>query len=141
MKQFDVLLGVKALVMAALPGADVRGFDEDTTEPETIGAGGAVMGYPGDPGDPDVDMSPLAYNYDHEFPLEIAAIDEAGGLSLVEMIEALGAAVEADRFLGGLCSYLDITAPQFRDRSTERATPNWADVSIIASYATSNPAR
>jgi hypothetical protein len=138
-KQMDVLLAVKALVAAALPAATIRGFDGDTSEPETIDAGGTVIGFPGDPGEAAIDLSPIAYNYDHEIELQIAAPNGEGGAALVAMVAPIGAAVEADRTLGGLCFWLDVTAAAFRDQWTDGTTPNWADVSIVASYSTSNP--
>lgn len=139
MTQFDVLRALKALVVAALPLADVRGFDEDTTYPETIGADGAVLGFPGDPGEPEVDLSPPAYHYDHEFPLEIAVPPGTPVQALIDMATAVGDAVKADRGLGGLCDYLVATAPVLRDRTTNYVTGIWIDVSVIASYATSDP--
>lgn len=139
MKQVDVLLAVKALVAGAVPGAQIRGFDEDTSAPEVIGDGGAILGLPGDPGEPEVDLSPLSYTYDYEIALEVAAPGGAPGEVLIAMLSAIGAAVLADRTLGGLADWLATTAPRFEDRSTDYDTPNWAEVSLIATYSTSDP--
>ena len=134
-----MLLGVKALVAAAVPLAEVRGFDEDTTYPETIAPDGTVMGFPGDPGQPEVDLSPIAYNYDQEFPLEVAVPPGTPVEVLIGMLTDIGMGVAADPTLGGLCEYLVATAPVLRDRTTNYVTGIWADVSIIASYSTSDP--
>ncbi len=139
MKQIEVLRAAKALIVAALPLAEVRGFDDDTTYPEVIAAGGTVLGFPGDAGQPEVDLSPIAYNYDHEIALEVAVPDGAPVEDLVAMLTAIGVAIAADRHLAGLCDYLVATAPQLRDRTTSYVTGIWADVSIIASYSTSDP--
>jgi hypothetical protein len=64
-KQLQVILAVKALVAEALPDAEIRGFDGDATKPTRVGSGGCVIGTRGDPGDPEVDLSPLTYNYSH----------------------------------------------------------------------------
>jgi len=139
MKQMDVLLALKALVVSALPGATVLGFDGDTSVPELVPDGGAVIGFPGEPGEPEVDLSPLAYNYEHQIPLQVAADDAVKGAGLVAMLEAIGAAVAADRTLGGLCEWLEAGAPEFADRYEDGVNPNWADLDITAHYSTLNP--
>jgi hypothetical protein len=140
-KQRDVLLAVKALVQAALPGAKLQGFDQDASKPDKIASpGGLVIGYPGDPGEPEVDLSPPAYNYRHEIPLDVAAANGVGGEPLDIMVAAIGEAVAADRTLGGLCQYLDCAAAQLGSREGEMVTAvNWATPSIIAEYSTDNP--
>lgn len=137
--QMAVLLAVKALVAATLPAADVRGFDGDGSFPETIGAGGTVLGFPGNPGEPQIDLSPPCYNYEHEIPIEVAAAAGAGGLTLDEMLEAIGNAVEADPYLGDLCHYLEATAPVREDRTLQDVTINWAEFSLVAQYSTAQP--
>lgn len=139
-KNFQVLLAVKTLVASALPGAELRGFDKDTDKPGRIGPGGCVIGHPGDPGEPEIDLSPLSYNYSHRFFLEVAAADGEGGAVLDGMLETLGQAVAADPFLGGLCSFFSAEAPDRNDRSTDAiASTNWATVGLVAEYDTNNP--
>lgn len=139
-KELDVTLAVKALVQAALPGALVRGFEADAEKPERIGDGGCVIGARGDPGEPAVDLSPLAYNYRHKFELEVAAPGGAGGAPLDAMLLPLGAAVEADRTLGGLCDWLEVEAAEYQDASLDNVpSVNWALVPLIAEYSTPNP--
>jgi hypothetical protein len=130
-KQKRVLLAVKALVEAALPLASVAGFDADAMKPQRVPANGIVIGHPGEPGDPDVDLSPLAFNYSHRLVLEVAGPD------IDAMLEALATAVAADRSLGGLCDYFGAEAPDFNDRSTDAiATTNWATLPLVAEYST-----
>lgn len=139
-KQFQVLLAVKALVAAALPGADVRGFDADAEKPGRIGSGGCVIGHPGDPGEPEIDLSPLTYNYSHLIPLELAAPNGEGGAALDALIATLGAAIAADPFLGGLCDYFSAEAPDRNDQSSGTITgQNWAEIGLLAEYSTTNP--
>lgn len=133
-KQLQVLLAVKALVAAALPGALVTGFDQDAERPERLAAGGNVLGFPGDPGEPEVDLSPPAYNYLHRIPIEVAGSDRDA------MLAAIGAAIAGDRTLGGLCSYLDCEASELGDTGSEMVSSlNWAGSAILAEYQTSNP--
>lgn len=139
-KQLQVILALKALVAAALPAVDVVGFDKDATKPQRIGAGGCVIGHPGEPGDPEVDLSPLNYNYQHRLYLEVAGPKGAGGDVLDAMLETLGAAIAADPFLGGLCEFFHAEAPEGADRNSDGiASTNWATVPVVAEYSTLNP--
>ncbi|HVM38294.1 MAG TPA: hypothetical protein VM265_07905 [Sphingomicrobium sp.] len=139
-KQLQILLALKALVALALPGAKIRGFDKDASKPEKIGAHGCVIGHPGDPGQPEVDLSPLAYNYRHEMFLEVAAPDGAGGEDLDALFAPIDAAIAADRTLGGLAHWIEAGTPDRNDRTTDSvATTNWAVVPIIAEYSCSSP--
>lgn len=139
-KGLQVALALKALVQAALPAATVRGFDADVAKPERIGAGGCVIGDKGDPGEPDVDLSPLTYNYRHRFELAVAAANGAGGAALDTMLTAIGTAIEADRTLGSLAEWLEAEAPQPGDADAEGvAAINWASVPVIVEYSTSSP--
>lgn len=139
-KQFEVLLAVKALVMAALPGAEIKGFDKDTSKPTRVGPGGCVIGHPGEPGEPEVDLSPPAYNYSHRMFLEVVGPNGEGGAVLDAMLETLGEAIDADKSLGGLCHWFAAGAPDRNDRTTDIvATTNWATVPLDAEYSTPNP--
>ncbi|WP_380787236.1 hypothetical protein [Sphingomonas sp. R86521] len=143
-KRLAVLIAVKQLIEIALPGAKVLGLDGKEAPPATVPATGMVVVRTGDPGDAEVDLSPLSYNYEHRIPLEVSAI--AGrGLSSEEaldaMLVAIGVAVAADRHLGGLCQWLDITSAGTEDIYADGggAPPRGADIMIIASYSTPNP--
>lgn len=139
-KSFEVVLAVKALVAAALPGVELKGFDKDATKPTRVGPGGCVIGHPGDPGDPEIDLSPLAYNYSHRMWLEVIGPNGAGGATLDAMLQTLGTAIAADRTLGGLCQFLAAGAPDRNDRSTDAvASTNWANVPVDAEYTTDDP--
>ncbi|WP_010184776.1 hypothetical protein [Sphingomonas sp. PAMC 26605] len=138
-KRRDVIMAVKALATAALPNAKIRGFDGDTARPTNVTGGGVVIGHPGDPGEPAVDLSPLTYNYDHPITLEFApgGSDQAGGLDA--MMGVFGAAIEADRTLGGLCSWIEAQAPDEDDTPSGTGSQRWAMLDVIASYSTPNP--
>jgi hypothetical protein len=141
-KRRDVVLAVRALAKAALPYADVRGFDGDTARPSRIGPGGCVIGEPGDAGEPKVDLSPPSYNYRHVLALDVAPPPDGADADAVldSMLEALGAAIAADRTLGGLCDRLEAEAPLLDDSLVAGSEPvRWAAFNIVASYATSDP--
>ncbi len=73
-KRETVLGAVKALVASALPGAEVK---RNLAKPERIPPGGLVVIRDGDPGEPDVTLSPVSYLYTHRIPVEIAAFESA----------------------------------------------------------------
>lgn len=139
-KREQVLDAIRALVQAALPGADV---ERNREKPQSIPAGGTVIVRDGDPGEPDVTLSPLTYLYDHRVPLEIGAYASAvktASQVLDDMLGLIGPAVAADRTLGGLCDWIDVSAPITDAIEAFGVEPGrWADVDIVATYGTSNP--
>jgi hypothetical protein len=137
----EVLEAVRALIAAALPAAKV---ERNAAKPERIQAGGLVIIRDGDPGDPEVTLSPLTYIYTHRIPVEIAVLASAAPLTPAQALDAtlvaIGTAVEADRTLGGLCDFLEPEAPSTDDlEASGTVAGRWADAVILATYATSNP--
>lgn len=139
-KREQVLDAVKALVAAALPDADVK---RNLAKPERIAPGGLVIVRDGDPGEPEVMLSPLTYVYTHRVPIEIAAYETSSQPReqvLDAMLGAIGAAVVADRTLGGLCDFIEAEAPSTDDVETTGArVGRWADAAIVAVYGTTDP--
>ena len=142
-KRLTVLNAVKAMIETALPGVEVLGLIGDDADPSTVPPGGRVIIMSGDPGDPEIDLSPLTYNYDHAIPIAVtgyATDDEDIETAVDRMMSAIGASIEQDRTLGGLCSWLEPTAPTTEYDAIDGAeVPKDADLMIIASYSTSNP--
>ncbi|MBM3928822.1 MAG: hypothetical protein FJ335_10240 [Sphingomonadales bacterium] len=136
-----VAQALAAGMAAAVPGARIRGFDGDAERPERVSTGGEIIGFDGSPGTPQIDLSPPAYNYDHVFSVELAAgPGDAQAAALDAMLLAIGVWIDANRTLGGLCSYLDVRAAETDETVIPGASPQqWATVDIIASYTTSNP--
>ena len=138
--QKDILAGLRALVATALPGAELRGFTEPAAKPERVGPNGSVIGDPGDPGPPEYEMSPLAYTYNHHITVEVLVPPSSGDAELFTMLAAIGAAVVADRTLGGLVTFLDTTAPVIADDDiTGTVTLRFATFDFVAEYTLSNP--
>jgi hypothetical protein len=139
-KREQVLEAIRALVAAALPAADVK---RNLEKPERIPPGGLVIIRDGDPGEPDVLLSPLTYIFAHRVPIEIAVFNSVSltrEQALDEMLSAIGAAIAADRTLGGLCDFLDAEAPAPDDAETLGSPiARWSDAAIIATYGTTNP--
>ena len=143
--RLQVLTAVQALVAAAWPACDVRGFVADAMKPERIPAAGMIIGDPGDPGDPEMEMSPLTYIYTHQIPVEIVMPVASGNAAATEAAldaaaAAIGAAVVANRSLSGLCQFLDVTALTVTADDVTNAVPvRLGSFDIVAEYAVNNP--
>lgn len=147
-KRTDVLFAVKDLVALALPGATVLGLDGDESPPASIPETGLAIVRSGDPGDPEVDLGPVTYWYAHRIPVGVATKRSGGRTSeecLDDMLTAIGAGIEADRYLGGLCIWLEATAPGTEDlpafdRNVVAGRPPRAgEIVIVARYGTTSP--
>jgi hypothetical protein len=136
----QVLDAIKTLVTSALPNAEVK---RNLAKPDRIAPGGLAIIRDGDPGEPEVILSPLIYVYTHRVPIELAAYEtssETREQVLDGMLGAVGAAVVADRTLGGLCDFIEAEAPATADIETAAALPGrWADTAIVAHYGTTDP--
>ncbi len=139
-KREQVLDAIKSLLSSALPNADVR---RNLAKPERIPPGGLVVIRDGDPGEPEVMLSPLVYVYSHRIPIELAAYETSSQSPeqvLDEMLGAIGVAVSGDRTLGGLCDFIEAQAPSTDDVETAGArSGRWADAAIVAVYGTPDP--
>jgi hypothetical protein len=142
-KRLEVLAAVKVLVTTAAPGALVQGFDGADAASTRPPVGGLIVIGAGDPGDPEITLSPITYFYGHGITVQVIAADEA---AVDALLSAIGAAVEADRTLGGLCDWLDVTAAGTEDIASydERGVlitrpARGGSFMIMASYSTSSP--
>ena len=139
-KREQVLDGIRALIASVLPSAEVK---RNLAKPERVPPGGLTIIRDGDPGEPEVILSPLTYIYTHRIPIELAAYDtssESREQVLDSMLGAIGLAVVNDRTLGGLCDFMEAQAPSTDDVETAGARPSrWADAGIIAVYGTADP--
>ena len=136
----QVLGAIHDLVVSALPGAEVR---RNLAKPERVPSGGLGILRDGDPGEPEVTLSPLTYIFTHRIPIEVAAYEtanEAREHALDNMLTAIGTAVASNRTLGGLCDFVEAEAPATEDIEAAGARAvRWADAVIVATYGTSDP--
>jgi hypothetical protein len=139
-KREQVLDALKAVLASALPAADVK---RNLTKPERISPGGLVILRDGDPGEPEVTLSPLTYIYTHRIPVEIAVHESASQSRetvLDGVLGTIGTAVTSNRTLDGLCDFLEAEAPATDDVEMAGAIPGrWADLTIVAVYGTTDP--
>lgn len=111
--------------------------------PERVPAGGIVILRDGDPGEPEVLLSPPEYVYEHRADADVlvdAATPAARDTIFDSVMQAIGSAIAADRSLGGLCDYAETAAPVPVDLIVEGA-PGFkaATLPIILHYGTPDP--
>lgn len=113
----------------------------DEVLPERIPAAGLIILRDGQPGEPEVTLSPLRYHYQHRAELEVVV--QAGtsrASAFDDLIAAIGAALEADRTLGGLCDWAEPEAPASVDLPVEGAAAlKAAVITIVLHYTTTGP--
>ena len=109
--------------------------------PERVSATGLIILRDGKPGDPEVTLSPLTYFYEHRAELEVVIQAGTGRDALFDALTSdIGAALAADRTLGGLCDWVEAEAPEPVDLPIEGAAAlKAAVITIVLHYATSDP--
>ena len=113
----------------------------DDVLPERIPTAGLIILRDGQPGEPDVTLSPLRYHYQHRAELEVVVQAGTGRASAFDnLIAAIGAALEADRTLGGLCDWVEPEAPASVDLPIEGAAAlKAAIITVVLHYTTTGP--
>lgn len=113
----------------------------DEVLPERIPAAGLIILRDGQPGEPEVTLSPLRYHYQHRAELEVVIQAPNGRASAFDdLIAAIGAALESDRTLGGLCDWVEPEAPASVDLPIEGAAAlKAAMITINLHYTTTGP--
>lgn len=113
----------------------------DEVLPERIPATGLIILRDGQPGEPEVTLSPLRYHYQHRAELEVVVQAGTGRASAFDsLIAAIGTALEADRTLGGLCDWVEPEAPASVDLPIEGAAAlKAAVITVVLHYSTASP--
>jgi hypothetical protein len=133
-----ILQSLHALLQT-LPATVLRG----EVLPERVPAVGLIILRDGDPGDPEVLLSPLLYIYDHRAEIEVVV--QAGDpterdAALDTLLASIGAVLAADRTLDGLCDWVEPEAPKPVDLPIEGAAAlKAAVVPVILTCANADP--
>ncbi len=111
--------------------------------PVTVPAGGLVILRDGDPGEPDVTLNPRTEFYSHRTEIEVFVtrpVDGGGEGMLDALLSQIGAALAADRSLGGLAENLFCSAPETSVLAIEGAAPILAArLTITIEYLAGDP--
>ncbi|MBI4968176.1 MAG: acyl-CoA transferase [Rhodospirillales bacterium] len=125
--------------LQAVPAATVK---REEPLPEKVPAGGLVILRDGDPGEPEVLLSPLTYLWQHRADIEVVvqkAPDQAPA-ALDTLLAEVGSALSANRTLGGFVDWVEWSAPQTRDLAIDGASGlKGAVVTVTLHYASSDP--
>ncbi len=113
----------------------------DDALPERIPTAGLIILRDGQPGEPDVTLSPLRYHYQHRAELEVVVQAGTGRASAFDnLIAAIGTTLEIDRTLGGLCDWVEPEAPASVDLPIEGAAAlKAAVITVVLHYTTTRP--
>lgn len=135
-----LLASLHSLLSGAMPpGAKVL---RNAILPEKVPASGVVILRDGDPGAPEVWLSPLGYYYEHRAEIEVVVdgTPAARDAAFDALRLAIGTALAADRTLGGLCDYVTPEAPEPVLLAIDgNEGLKAAVIPVILAYATTDP--
>ena len=122
--------------LSALPATAQRG----DVLPERVPAAGFLILRDGEPGEPDVTLSPLRYHYQHRAEIEAVVQGATRDAAFDTICSSIGAAIATDRTLGGLCDWVEAEAPRPVDLAVDGAASlKAAVIPVILHYSTADP--
>ncbi|WP_096700082.1 acyl-CoA transferase [Magnetospirillum sp. 15-1] len=125
--------------LETVPDATIK---REAPLPETVPAGGLIILRDGDPGDPEVLLSPLSYLWEHQAEIEVILQrgQDDDSVALDAVLMAVGNALATDRSLGGLAEWLDWGAPKTSGLAIDGAAAlRGASVPVTIHYASDDP--
>lgn len=137
MTQRETILSALADLLRTIPNVPVlRG----EVLPERIPPAGLMILRDGEPGEPEVTLSPLTYHYRHRAEIEAVVQGADRDATFDALCASIGAVIAADRTLGGLCDWVEAEAPQPVDLPVEGAPSlKAAVIPVILHYSTTDP--
>lgn len=121
-------------------------YERNASLPTRISSAGYVALHDGDPGTPEVLLSPLTYIYQHHAEIDVVVdmqqfADEAAASAAFDAIKTeLGLAIAADRTLGDLCEWVEAKAPvKLRERIEGAEGLLLATIRVALHYETTDP--
>jgi len=108
--------------------------------PERVPAVGLLILRDGEPGEPEVTLSPLRYHYQHRAEIEAVVQNDARDTAFDTLCASIGVVIAADRTLGGLCDWVEAEAPRPVDLPVEGASSlKAAVIPVILHYSLADP--
>jgi len=115
----------------------------DDVEPERVPAGGLIILRDGDPGAPEVMLSPLSYAYEHKAGLEVIVQGKTSAIRAAAfdtLVQNIGVVIAANRTLSGLCDWVEASAPKPVDLPIDGGEAlKAAIIDITLIYTTTDP--
>jgi hypothetical protein len=132
----EAILAALFARLSALPATALRG----EVLPERVPTAGLLILRDGEPGEPEVTLSPLCYHYQHRAEIEAVVQGTSRDSAFDTLCASIGAAIAADRTLGGLCDWVEAEAPRPVDLPIEgAAAPKAAAIIVVLHYCTPDP--
>jgi len=135
----ETILSALLTTLRTVPATVLRG----DVQPERAPPGGLVILRDGEPGEPEVTLSPLQYHYEHRAEIEVIVQGKTSAdrdAAFDTLVQAIGTALAADRTLGGTCDWVEAQAPAPTDLAQEGAEGiKAAVVPVVLSYSTVDP--
>ena len=123
----ETILAALHARLSALPATVLRG----EVLPERVPTEGLLILRDGDPGEPEVTLSPLSYHYRHRAEIEAFVQGPERDASFDALCSRIGAMLAADRTLGGVCDWIEAEAPRSVDVLAEGSASFKAGVIVV----------
>ena len=108
--------------------------------PERVPSDGLLILRDGEPGEPEVTLSPLRYHYQHRAEIEAVVQGTDRDTAFDTLTASIGTVIASDRTLGGLCDWVEAEAPRPVDLAVEGAAGlKAAVIPVILHYSTHDP--
>jgi hypothetical protein len=133
----ETILAALHARLSALPATALRG----DVLPERVPAAGLLILRDGEPGEPEVTLSPLRYHYQHRAEIEAVVQGASRDAAFDTLCAGIGAAIAADRTLGGFCDWVEAEAPRPVDLPVARPANGSAAAGCACASSTAAPAR
>jgi hypothetical protein len=122
--------------LSALPATALRG----EVLPERVPTEGLLILRDGEPGAPEVTLSPLAFHYQHRAEIEAVVQGADRDAAFDALIASIGSAIAADHTLCGLCDWVEAEAPRPVDLPIDGAARlKAAVIEVVLHYSTPDP--
>jgi hypothetical protein len=113
----ETVLSALHSLLGTLPVTALRG----EVLPERVPTAGLLILRDGEPGEPEVTLSPLRYHHQHWAEIEAVVQGTGRDAAFDTLCAGIGTAIAADRSLGGLCDWVEAEAPRPVDLAVEGA--------------------
>lgn len=132
----ETILAALRAWLATQPATVMRG----EVLPERVSAAGLLILRDGEPGEPEVTLSPLRYHYEHRAEIEAVVRGADHDAAFDTLCASVGAALSADRTLGGLGDWVEAEAPRPVDLPVVGAASlKAAVIMVVLHYETPDP--
>ena len=132
----ETILMALHTLLQTLPATALRG----EVLPERIPTAGLMILRDGEPGEPEVTLSPLRYHYQHRAEIEAVVQGADRDATFDTLCASIGAKIAADRTLSGFCDWVEAEAPRPVDLPVEGAASlKAAVIPVILHYTTADP--